>query len=197
MAFQKNSATVETVVFNGRRYNRYPESLNPAHRRYFARAGARLHRDVWVFHNGPIIDGMHVHHIDGDTANNDISNLACISRKEHWQLHAGELSVRNRTPEQLAHLASIRPKASEWHRSKEGREWHRNHALTSLSKSWGKPRALPTIAMQCTWCGTEMVAKSTKRLFCTSTCQNAESRFRTGKTRTEHAYHAARLGSNG
>ena len=193
MAFQKNGAVVETVVFNGKRYNRYPESPNPAHRRYFARSGARLHRDVWIFHNGPIPEGMHVHHIDGDTGNNDISNLACVSRKEHWRLHAEELSARNRTPEQRKHLDGIRSKASEWHKSEEGREWHRRHALTSLSKSWGKPRDLPQIAMRCVWCGKETMAKSQKRLFCTSTCQNAESRFRTGKSRTEHPYYAARL----
>ena len=197
MAFQKRGAVVETVVFNGKRYNRYPESPNAAHRRYFARAGARLHRDVWVFHNGPIPEGMHIHHIDGDTANNDISNLACISRKEHWAIHAEELGARSRSPEQLEHLANIRGKASEWHRSDAGREWHKKHALESLAKTWGKPREYPEIHMRCTWCGAEMVARSKRRRFCTTTCQNAESRFRLGKSSIEHPYHAARLRPDG
>ena len=197
MAFLKRGVTVETIVFNGKRYNRYPESTNPAHMRYFARSGARLHRDVWIFHNGPIPEGMHIHHIDGDTANNDISNLACISRKEHWQLHEHEISARSKTPEHLQHLDRIRPQAAGWHKSEAGKEWHRKHAQESLAKTWGKPRDLPDVAIQCVWCGTSVTGKSKRRLFCTSTCQNAESKFRLGKSRYQHPYHAARLRPDG
>ena len=101
MGFKSSGVAVESVVFNDRKYYRYPESDNPAHRRYFARSGHRLHRDVWKHHNGPIPAGMHIHHIDGDTANNDISNLACITSKQHWDEHRAESSERNKRPQQL------------------------------------------------------------------------------------------------
>lgn len=188
MAFKRKlGVVVETVIFNGRRYNRYPESGNPAHRRYFARAGHRLHRDVWEFHNGPIPEGMHVHHIDGDTANNDIGNLECIPDWEHRKHHGAS----ERTEKQIKHLESIRGKAADWHRSEEGRAWHREHAKQSLAKTWGKPRKFPSLTLQCVWCGAEMQAKSERKRFCGSTCQTAESKFRLGKSSTEHPHHAS------
>lgn len=194
MAFAKKLEVVtETVYFNGRKYNRYPESPNPAHRRYFARAGARLHRDVWEHHNGAIPDGHHIHHIDGDTSNNDISNLECIPAADHRSEHRESLRERNTSERQRQHLHRIRSKAAEWHKSDEGREWHRQHALNSLAKAWDAPRVYPEIAMQCQWCGGDMVAKTARRLYCSPKCQTAESKFRLGKSRFQHPYHANRL----
>lgn len=193
MGFQSKGVAVESIVFNGRKYNRYPESNNPAHRKYFARAGHRLHRDVWIFHNGPIPEGMHVHHIDGNTANNDISNLACVTRAEHWNEHRAELSERSKSPKQLEHLAKTRGSAAQWHRSAEGLEWHRQHTSRSLAKTWGVPRAYVEKPFQCFWCGVEGLRKLDTKRFCSTTCQNAESRFRLGKTSYQHPYHAARL----
>ena len=34
-----------------------------------------LHREIWRDHFGPIPDGHHIHHIDGNPDNNDIENL--------------------------------------------------------------------------------------------------------------------------
>ena len=50
------------------------------------------HRKVWTHHYGDIPkdeDGFsyEIHHIDGDRTNNDISNLMCVSIKEHLQIH--------------------------------------------------------------------------------------------------------------
>ena len=166
MGFKKKlGIVVESVIFNGKRYNRYPESTNPAHRKYFARAKHRLHRDVWEYHNGPIPEDMHVHHIDGNTANNAIENLECITRDTHWDQHREEHSKRGRSEEQLKHLEAIRSKASEWHRSEEGRAWHREHAQNSLAKTWGAPRNYPSLKRNCIWCGTEMQAKSEHDIF--------------------------------
>lgn len=191
MVFKSSGVTVESVVFNGRKYNRYPESNNPAHRRYFARAGHRLHRDVWTHHNGPIPANMHVHHIDGDTTNNDISNLACVTSKQHWDEHRAEASERGGRPEQLEHLARIRSSSAAWHGSPEGLAWHREHAKTSLAKAWSTPRNFPDIDKVCHWCGTSFVAHTVKAKFCKQGCQTAESKFRLGKTSYEHPYHAS------
>lgn len=194
MPFRKKlGVVVEEVVFNGYKYRRYPESPNPAHRRYFGRAGHRLHRDVWEFHHGPIPDGMHIHHIDGDTANNDISNLECVPESEHRGHHA----AAPRSEKQMAHLESIRDKAAEWHRSEEGRAWHREHAKKSLAKTWGAPRQFPELRLQCHWCGSQMVGKISRKKFCGSACQTAESKFRLGKSRYEHPHHASRVRPDG
>ena len=48
---------------------------------------AYAYRKIWEQHHGPIPKGKHIHHIDGDKTNNDISNLICISREMHREIH--------------------------------------------------------------------------------------------------------------
>lgn len=47
-----------------------------------------VHRLVWMLGNGPIPEGYHVHHIDGDKTNNSPGNLCLLSASEHHKLHA-------------------------------------------------------------------------------------------------------------
>ena len=42
-----------------------------------------LHRLVWEDHFGEIPNDFHIHHIDGDKTNNEVSNLEMISAHEH------------------------------------------------------------------------------------------------------------------
>ena len=47
-----------------------------------------IHRAVWIYHNGKIPEGDYdIHHIDGNKANNDISNLQLLTRAEHHRVH--------------------------------------------------------------------------------------------------------------
>lgn len=46
------------------------------------------YRYVWISVNGPIPEGMIIHHIDGDKNNNDISNLQLFTKEDHSRLHA-------------------------------------------------------------------------------------------------------------
>lgn len=46
-----------------------------------------VHRLVWMEHNGPIPEGFHVHHKDGDKTNNEISNLELLSDSMHAREH--------------------------------------------------------------------------------------------------------------
>lgn len=46
----------------------------------------RLHRGCWEAYNGPIPDGHVVHHVNGNTLDNRIENLACMMNSEHAQL---------------------------------------------------------------------------------------------------------------
>lgn len=54
-------------------------------------AGLYQHRVVWELENGPIPDGMHVHHIDENPANNAIDNLRLVSKAEHRRIHSNYL----------------------------------------------------------------------------------------------------------
>ena len=43
------------------------------------------HRYVWTQHNGPIADGMVIHHINGVKTDNNIDNLALVTRTQNEQ----------------------------------------------------------------------------------------------------------------
>ena len=83
------------IVFNGHNFYRYPNSKSRSRRKYYVinkhvTGITTLHREVWKFHNGEIPEGFHIHHIDGDTDNNHISNLQCISLLDHGKLHQSD-----------------------------------------------------------------------------------------------------------
>jgi hypothetical protein len=73
------------LEFNGEPYRLDSGYYQSANRRG---PKSRLHQVVWTFHNGQIPPGHVIHHKDGNRANNDISNLECITRSEHSKRHA-------------------------------------------------------------------------------------------------------------
>ena len=55
---------------------------------YISQVGwKQMHHYVWEKHNGIKPKGMHIHHIDGNKDNNDISNLRLMTNSEHLKLH--------------------------------------------------------------------------------------------------------------
>jgi hypothetical protein len=44
------------------------------------------HRLVWEFHNGPIPEGWHIHHKNGNRSDNRIENLEAINGRLHHRL---------------------------------------------------------------------------------------------------------------
>lgn len=48
-------------------------------------------RVVWERENGPIPEGMLIHHHDRDTLNDAIDNLRCLTRAEHMLEHHDEI----------------------------------------------------------------------------------------------------------
>lgn len=120
----------------------------------------RAHVWVWKYHNGEVKKGHHIHHVNGDKSNNDISNLKCISVKEHFKEHDSE----ERQEKNLIHINNIRPKTKIWHSSQEGIKWHKEHGL----KTW-KERKL--FKIQCLMCGCEIETKTYHQKFCHQNCK--------------------------
>ena len=151
------------AYFNGKRYAKDEKTgyyLNSTIRE-------RLHRAVYKFVYGEIPKGFHVHHIDHDKSNNEPENLMLIEKCEHSKLHGSELTNERREALRKNLAKTARPKASEWHKSEAGREWHRTH------------NAIPKIdvVMNCLYCGKrfETVYHGNNK-FCSNACKSAYRR---------------------
>lgn len=130
----------------------------------------RMHVYVWEHYNGKVPEGCHIHHIDEDKSNNDISNLALLSEVEHLSLHAKENAIINyeRVIDNLNTKA--RPKASEWHGSEVGREWHKKHYEKMKDKLYVKHEFV------CVQCGKGFSSTQTESKFCSNNCKSAYRR---------------------
>ena len=137
---------------------------------YYQRKGKRLHRSVWEYHNGTIPKGYHVHHKDGNRANNDISNLALMHGSDHLSEHMSKEERKALSRERVSIAIAEAPK---WHRSKEGKEWHSKHG-----KDTWKKRTTQTYT--CTYCGkdyqTKHIYPKDSNHFCHNNCRAAYRR---------------------
>lgn len=148
--------------FNGTKYYRKPSGYYKA--QYDPAVGTRyMHRDVWVFCNGAIPDGHHIHHVNGDRSDNRIENLECVCKHEHARRHMAQ------RPDGWwnASLEKARAAAPAWHSSAEGLAWHRQHAANT-----GFGVVEPETRV-CTWCGKSYVGGKgkSKKGFCSASCQ--------------------------
>lgn len=125
----------------------------------------RLHQYVWEKFKGNIEPGYHIHHINEDKTNNHITNLKKMEATEHLTWHGNNLTKEER--QRLAENLKInaRPKASEWHSSKEGSRWHKEHYERMKDKLHQR------VESACLQCNKNFI--STKRgRFCSNKCKS-------------------------
>lgn len=149
------SDTGNTIRYRGFSYRRQPG------RAYYAASGwaiakhgrSSLHRDVYRDHHGTIPDGWHVHHIDGDTENNDPANLEAISPSDHARHHYAERAER------------MAERRAEWMATPEGREVRRRAAAKMRANT-------PARETTCAHCGAAITTRAGKgRLYCNDDCE--------------------------
>lgn len=120
----------------------------------------RLHRYVWECEVGPIPKGYHVHHIDGDKTNNDLSNLSIMTNTGHQRLHGQELKRKEKSRENIKKATAAAP---AWHRSEAGKRWHSEHM-----QGFKQPRTKKV----CDQCGQHYEGTAGQR-FCSNACKSA------------------------
>ena len=132
---------------------------------YFQNKGARLHRVVWEFHNGPIPKGAHIHHLDADKSNNDPDNLECLSLLAHLgEQHGKDSGERGKHA-----LVAAREAAAQWHGSDAGKKWHSEHFERAI-----RPAMERRIAAVCEQCGAAYMvsaARVSQGRFCGNNCR--------------------------
>lgn len=171
---RRSKYEAEVVVFNGIAFRRYPDSPRQSDSRYYRpspehiRNGVEcLHREVWKYHHGPIPDGHHVHHVDENTGNNDISNLECLPGFDHLSRHARKEEHRARA---RGMANTYRHLTKAWHASPEGIEWHRQNAIKC---GLGHEKAEKV----CAYCGKVYVGQPRANAqYCGNNCKSAARR---------------------
>lgn len=139
---------------------------------YLMRRGVRLHRAVWKAANGAIPKGFHVHHLNGDRFDNRIENLACIRAGDHMALHMTEPARKEMSRRAVRAAIAVAP---AWHRSAEGRQWHRQHYAGAVAARLHE-RKFP---VDCQHCGKSFLTVRPSVKFCRPACKTA-NRFASG-----------------
>lgn len=133
---------------------------------YYSSAKAkRLHVYIWEREHGPVPSGHDIHHKDGNKDNNSIENLVCVPRHAH---HADHMSARSDQCRDIM-FEHVLPAAKKWHKSDEGRDWHKEHYKKSLAPKWDN-----AVTLVCEYCGKEYETKkltSYKSRFCSNNCR--------------------------
>lgn len=83
------------------------------HRVYLGRVDGKpkyMQRSHWVWNqhhpDDPVQPGEHIHHIDHNKLNDDISNLRKLSATEHAEMHAREIEFNERSRRMRAYHAA-------------------------------------------------------------------------------------------
>lgn len=132
----------------------------------------RIHHYVWQKYNGPIPEGCHVHHIDGNKDNNDISNLELMTVHDHTSYHASQHTDYAR--EHM--LNEVLPKAVEWHKSEASKDFHVMQYENVTKDIWMAP-----VTKTCEVCGKEYTvnhASAKKSKYCSNNCKATARRRR-------------------
>lgn len=119
----------------------------------------RLHRYVWEKEVGTIPKGCHIHHVNGNKADNRIENLAVLTASGHQRMHGQEIERKERARKNLEE--KVRPAAVAWHKSEAGRKWHSQQS---------KGRKPPRIEKTCAVCG-ELFMGTKPQRFCSNACK--------------------------
>lgn len=130
----------------------------------------RFHRYVYTLRFGTIPKGMAIHHKDMNKDNNEIDNLILMNKKDHSKYHGDNLSCELKGKYIKNLNENARPKAIEWHKSDDAKEWHRKHWNESIGKHLDK-----TQDCVCIVCGEQYLVSKMfefKTMFCSNKCKS-------------------------
>ena len=126
----------------------------------------RLHRYIWERVYGPIPPGYDIHHKDFNKANNELNNLAMLTEAEHHRVHEEALTEEQKQSRKERFRKNVSEAAKRWHKSSDGREWHKIHAQDSILLSFEKRDLV------CQNCG-KVYQGTSHTKFCSNACKSA------------------------
>lgn len=121
---------------------------------------------IWEFYNGEIPEGYDIHH-KVSKRDNEIEHLEMLTKSEHRKVHYDIFSEDRKKQMKLNLEKNARPKAIEWHKSEEGKAWHKNQYERTLAKVKEKE-------FICENCGEKFKSKpKAKNKFCSNKCKSS------------------------
>lgn len=141
--------------------------------------GILLHRAIWGAHFGSIPEGFHVHHIDGNSGNNEPTNLELLSAKQHNGMHEPR-GFRNFSPEVRGIYSKQAWKQRTWVEfeclscGKVGTTPYPNRRKFCNGTCEARYKSLQKITTRtCDQCGKEFSARDPRRTYCSQKCYSA------------------------
>lgn len=133
----------------------------------------RLHCYVWETETeNEIPSGYAIHHKDHNKNNNEIDNLQIVTSSEHAKIHGQALTEEQKIARKNNIIKNVVPKSVEWHKSKDGKEWHKEHYEQMKDKWYEKAEFV------CVCCGKKYIATITgKNKFCSNGCKSKYRRM--------------------
>lgn len=133
-------------------------------------------RKLWKKMVGPIPKGYDIHHIDHNTRNNVLENLACLSRMEHVRHHLELRPILTKTCRTCQKTYQ-----TKWPKSR--------YCGHSCRCQWRLIHELDVVDRACERCGTVFrCVKAAPNRFCTITCA------KTGVPRPKQTFQCASCG---
>ena len=172
---------MDCIVYVGVSWHKRPSG------HYHNKRRGYLHRFIWQEKHGQIPHGFVIHHIDHDVNNNDISNLALMSKSDHQRHHAiGRVGTERQREVARENLKRARhPKqaacihcANQFISTASGQPG--KFCSTRCLELWRVNAFKPEIR-KCIVCSSEYLAKKSFQRYCCKRC-NAKSTVRTYRT---------------
>ena len=92
--------------------------------------------------------------------------MECLTVHQHRMLHANMLSDKRKEQLRENMEENALPRAVEWHKSSEGRAWHRKHYLQTKNKLHKVRRFV------CEQCGKKFTSEQVNARFCSNACKS-------------------------
>ena len=121
--------------------------------------GTSIHRAVWSYYNGEILQGYVLHHVDNNPANNSIENLQALTNIEHIKLHNTKIPLLKNCPI-----------CGKEFTPKNNHQTYCSHSCSAKSESTENKKKI------CPVCGKTFIKKRNRQIYCSQNCRIAHQK---------------------
>lgn len=191
--------------YGGVTFYRYPESNQHTNRAYYApEESARkegiehLHREIYKDNFGPIPEGCHVHHKDGNSLNNAPSNLELLTASAHAKEHVADDAHAALRAAGRERFQRYQKERTAWLATPEGQPKAKAEAALRVA---GAAAARGESEIVCEICGATATranqSDGTPARYCSTVCIQTAFRRRAGIGAAEHPFVCLTCGKAG